>query len=374
MLHLFNKVYLEFDDRINVDLDRVVVSERYGLPMADEISKFSYGLLLGHSKNWDNFYKELSLEEFIIMLKRHSEQNKKKLIIYCDRKNYIEFAATWLSIMMPKLDYPTYRTITDLLIYRERCVANTQLSSQNSIDISPIFESFTEEEWKAGWDNRVQGQISPALMGVNLSYEFLLANYLAGDRHYVEPLLKTSHMFLRRFFQEQFTDNRQMVLLNINNHRFQDALGFTKEQLDIQGNPLKDIPELYYYHDPKIWKQPTTVSSGVYGICELSGLTDSQIEGLKSTILRVFDSFEGMLTNSTVFEGIDFLDVACREGMTQEELDELIELVSDNPFDTCFVPRFDYENLNFPLFLHILRSYHDGDLNHLKKMIIHSVE
>jgi hypothetical protein len=181
-------------------------------------------------------------------------------------------------------------------------------------------------------------------------------------------------MFLRRFFQEQFTDNRQMVLLNINNHRFQDALGFTKEQLDLQGNPLKDIPELQYYYDPKIWKQPTTISSGVYGICELSGLTDSQIEGLKSTILRVFDSFEGMLTNSTVFEGIDFLDVACREGMTQEELDELIELVSDNPFDTCFVPRFDYENVNFPLFLHILRSYHDGDLKQLKKMIIHSVE
>jgi hypothetical protein len=374
MLHLFNKVYLEFDDRINLNYDRIVVSEKYGVPMLEDLEKITYGSLLGFAKCWSSYHKQTSFEEMICLLKQHSEHTKKKIFIYCDRKSYMKFSATWLNVMMPELDYETYRVITNLMVYRERCVANTQLSSQNSIDISPIFDEFREAEWEEAWVDRLHGQISPALMGVSLSYEFLLANYLGGDRNYTEDLLKTSHMFLRRFFQELFTDNRQMVLLNINNHRMQTALGYNTVEIDYTEDPLKQIPFFKYYCDPVIWKTPTTLSSGLYGICDLNGIDQKRIDGLRNTLLSVYEKFEGMVTNTTVFESLNLLEIACRDSMTVRELNKIIDKISAEPFDTCLIPRLDYENVNFPLYLHILRSYHEGKISHLKKFTIHKIQ
>lgn len=372
MLHLFNKVYLEFDNKINVGIDRVVISEQYGIPMSSEFEKYTYGKLIRYTKSIKDLSSKITFDDFILELKEHNTRSNKKLIVYCDRTNYIRFMASWFKLMMPNLDYETYKTLATLTIYRERCVSNTQLSSQNAVDVGPIFEEFTDADWQDGWDNKILGQISPALMGVSISYEFLLANYLGGDRNYLEPLLKTSHLFMRRFFQEQFTDNRQMVLLNINNHRLQEALGYNSIT-DFSKNPLKDIEVFQYYADEEIWKTTSTISSGVYGICNLSKLSQEKINGLRNTILNVFESFEGMQTNTTVFEGFRFLEVACRDEMTEEELEDLILLISQSPFDTCFVPRFDFENLNFPLFLHLLRKYHEQDIKYLEKFIIHTV-
>lgn len=374
MLHLFNKVYVEFDNKINVDIDRVVISEQFGIQMSAEFEKYTYGQLIRYSKNIQELNKEITFDNFILELKGHSTRTNKKLIVYCDRKNYVRFMASWFTLMMPNLDYETYKKISELTIYRERCVSNTALSSQNAVDVGPIFDNFTEQDWQDGWDNKILGQISPALMDVSISYEFLLANYLGGDSNYTQELLKTAHLFLRRFFQECFTDNRQMVLLNINNHRMQQALGYAEIPLDYSGDPLKEIPFFQYYTDPVIWKTPTTLSSGLYGMCNLAGLDKDRIEGLKQTTLSVYEKFEGMITNTTIFESFDWLDIACRDSMTIDELDLIVDKISDAPFDTCLIPRMDYENVNFPLYLHILRSYHEGDFEHLQKFIIHRVE
>ena len=372
MLHLFNKVYLEFDNKINVDIDRIVISDQFGNPMASDFEKYTYGVLIQYAKSLEELSQSVSFDELMLQLKAHGDYSKKKIIIYCDRSNYLKFLASWMKLMLPSLDFNTFKDIANLTIYKERCVSNTQLSSQNAITVDDIFNPFTEQDWKYGWDNKIEGQISPAEIGVSISYEFLLANYLAGDDNYLEPLLKTAHMFMKRFFQEQFTDNRQMVLLNINNPRLQQALGYSGTA-DVTGNPLKSIDVLEYYADEEIWKTTTTVSSGVYGICNLSNLSQEKIDGLRNTILNVFSSFEGMQTNTTVFEGFRFLEVACRDEMTREELDDMISCISESPFDTCFIPRFDFENVNFPLFLHVLRKYHEQDTAYLQKFIIHSV-
>lgn len=51
MLHLFNKVYLEFDHKINVDIDRVVISNQFGIQMSTEFEKYTYGRLLAYAKH-----------------------------------------------------------------------------------------------------------------------------------------------------------------------------------------------------------------------------------------------------------------------------------------------------------------------------------
>jgi hypothetical protein len=98
------------------------------------------------------------------------------------------------------------------------------------------------------------------------------------------------------------------------------------------------------------------------------------MNGLRDTTLSVYENFEGMITNTTIFESFDWLDIACRNSMTLDELNEIVDKISAEPFDTCLIPRMDYENVNFPLYLHILRSYHEGNIEHLQKFIIHRVE
>jgi hypothetical protein len=53
--------------------------------------------------------------------------------------------------------------------------------------------------------------------------------------------------------------------------------------------------------------------------------------------------------------------------MTQEELDSILDFLVSDPFDTCLVPRFDFQNVNFSLMLHILKLKKDGNTSELNK-------
>jgi hypothetical protein len=70
MLHLFNKVYLEFDDKIEINFDRVVISEKYGIQMLQLLDQVAYGKLITFGKSYDevidgDFYKFIeSIRDF----------------------------------------------------------------------------------------------------------------------------------------------------------------------------------------------------------------------------------------------------------------------------------------------------------------------
>jgi hypothetical protein len=145
-------------------------------------------------------------------------------------------------------------------------------------------------------------------------------------------------------------------------------MGFTEDQVDItKPNLLVDIPPLYYYGDESIWKMTTDVSSGVYGIADIGGLPQEKIDGLRNTILNVYAKFEGMPTNYTVFDSFNWLEYACADSMTKEQMDIVLDFVVNDPFDTCLVPRFDFRNINFPLILHFIRMKKENKLAELSK-------
>ena len=47
MLHLFNKIYLELDDKIELNYDRVVIGT-CGVPLADRVADVTSGQLLSY--------------------------------------------------------------------------------------------------------------------------------------------------------------------------------------------------------------------------------------------------------------------------------------------------------------------------------------
>ena len=54
MLHLFNKVYLDFDSKIEINLDRVVISEQNGYPIYQALGLVAQGELFAFEKSLDS--------------------------------------------------------------------------------------------------------------------------------------------------------------------------------------------------------------------------------------------------------------------------------------------------------------------------------
>jgi hypothetical protein len=119
MLHLFNKVYLEFDDKIEINFDRVVISEKYGIQMLQLLDQVAYGKLITFGKSYDevidgDFYK------FIESVRDFGIESNKKIIIYCDKSSYKKFTAQWFKSTLPNLNFDAFKTIVDHTIYNQR--------------------------------------------------------------------------------------------------------------------------------------------------------------------------------------------------------------------------------------------------------------
>ena len=367
MLHLFNRTYLEFDDKIEINFDRIVISERYGIPMYSELDKIAYGKLISFGKTVDEVIPDIAT--FVEEIYAYSKETDTKTIVYCDKQNYVKFLCVWFTAICPNLDEPSFQQFVDLTIYKERVVSNTQLSQVSSLDMTTLWGGLGDVSTIWNETEVVPTQVARIkALNLNFSYEFLLAEYFSGSKNNVKNLQVTLHKFLRRWFEECFTDNRQMVMLNLLNYRFQEALGFTQDQVDItKPSLLADIPPFAYYGDQTIWKAPTDISYGLYGNVDLAGLSQDKIDGLRNTILNVYGKFEGMPIDVSAFKSFNWLEYACADSMTKTQMDTVLDFVVEQPFDTCLVPRFDFRNVNFPLILYFIRMKKEQNTTVLSK-------
>lgn len=359
MLHLFNKVYLEFDDKIEINFDRVVISERYGIQMLQQLDKVAYGQLISFGASYNEVVGG-DFAGFVATLRDFGKASNKKIIIYCDKEAYKKVIAQWFKSTLPNLDFDTFKNIVDYTVYNQRIVSNTQLSSVYSVDLNCLWEGL--DDIQEAWDSTVE--INPVLfknLELNYSYEFLMATYLSGDDSKKEELKATMHMFLRRWFKELLADNRQMVLFNIVNHKFLSTFDINPADIDITSlDPLSNIEQFKLYADDEIWER----DQNQYGVCKLEGLPAEKAEALVALLIKVYDEFEGMQIDRSVFGMLKFITAVTGEGLSDEDLDSIITYVVQTPCDTCLVPRFDFQNVNFPLLQYFLtEKFNERDLS-----------
>ena len=363
MLHLFNKVYLSLDDTIELNLDRVVIGTK-GLPLLDLLSKSTNGVLLSYNQNFPTNFVEL-----ISSIKSHTDTTGKKLVIYANKDNYKKFLTTWIKTILPGIDLTSFQKLVQLSVYKERVINNTQLQSVSSLDMTQLWEGLGSfdtlfNETTISADDRA----SIKSLSLSYSYEYLLADHFSGSANYTSSLNSTVHLFLRRWFKEMFTDNREMVLMNLLHKSFQTGLSFTESDVDLNAtNPISGISSLQYYSDTSIWEQKDNLSSGVYGICKIEGLDQTKIDGLRTLIKKVFADVEGMEINRTMFSALDYLELAAKDSISNDEMNTVLDFVVTNPFDTCLVPKFDFQNVNYVFVHHLLNLKRDNNNEALTK-------
>jgi hypothetical protein len=357
MLHLFNKAYLELDDKIELNIDRVVISEINGVPVADSLTRVVQGVLINYNKNLDN----ISFVDLINQIHTHGQTSNKRIVVYCDKSNYIKFATKWLKTLLPNLDLNSFSKLIELTIYKERIISNSQMQSvvpvkQDTLweglgDVSSSFNSIT-----------VSNEDRQSIKNLNLkySYEFVLADHFSGSSNYTSSLKTVVHLFLQRWFKELFKDNREMVLLNLLNKNFQTALNFTETNIDLtSSNPISGVSSLQYYSDNTIWSKENT--------CNIEGLEQQQIDGLRNLVKKIYGDVEGMEIDNAVFGMLDYLEYSAKTSITTEELNTILNFVVQNPFDTCLIPKFDFQNVNFVFVQHLLNLKRDNNTGALTK-------
>lgn len=367
MLHLFNKVYLEFDSNIELGLDRVVVSETNGFKVAEALDKFSAGELIAFGKTWEETLGDKDFITFLLELRYHQANTNKKIVIYCDKESYKKVIAVWFRAIMPNLDLESFTSIVNYTIYHQRIVNNTQMASVHSLYLNHLWEDFGDlsDVWEESAVLVTDQNIADiGNSNLSFSYEYLLAEYFSGEFSRRQELLDTAFMFTERFFKELFTDSRQMVLLNIENHRFQAALGYDQSAVDItKVDPLSSIEQLAPYSDSDIWLR----SSNQYGVCNLRGVSSEKIKAISDLLVYIFDTVEDMETDMTKFQAIGWAQYVSKGHLTQTELDGMLDFVIQYPFDTCLVPRFDFQNVNYTLIQHFINLKKQDNNSALQK-------
>ena len=357
MLHLFNKTYLEFDDKIELNFDRVVISQINGVNILDSLNSVVQGKLISYNTDLDN----LNFVDLVTELNSYGQTSNKKIMIYCDKNNYIKFATKWLKIILPNLDVNSFSKLIELTIYKERVISNSQMQSvvpvsQDTLweglgDMSSSFNSITISD---------KDRQSIKSLNLNYSYEFLLTDHFSGSTNYTSYLKTVVHLFLQRWFKELFKDNREMILLNLLNKNFKTALDFTENDIDLtSSNPISSVSSLQYYSDDSIWTKENNLT--------VEGLTQQQIDGLRNLVKKIYGDVEGMEIDNAVFGMLNYLEYASKTSITEEELNTILNYVVENPFDTCLIPKFDFQNVNFVFVQHILNLKRDIDTEKLTK-------
>jgi hypothetical protein len=363
MLHLFNKTYLEFDGKIELNFDRVVISNINGVNIADFLDKAIQGKLIKYGKNLD----DLNFTNLITELHSYGQTSNKKIIIYCDKTNYIKFLVKWIKTILPSINLESFNRFVNLTVYKEKITQNTRLQSVVPLKLDTLkqglgdlTESFNSETITDESRNSIKN------LNLNYSYEFLLSDYFSSSTNYTNSLKSVLHLFLRRWLKEAFTDNREMILLNLLNKNFQKTLGFTENDINLNSdNPISSVSSLQYYADETIWKQ--NEKTGIYDVCNIENLSQEKINGLRNLLKNIYLNVEEMEINRTLFSAFDYLELAAKDTITETEMNTVLNFVVQNPFDTCLVSTFDFQNVNYVFLHHILNLKRDNNIEALTK-------
>jgi len=295
MFHLFKKVYLDFDDKINMGYDRVICSqENGGNIVAPDLDKYFYGEQIATAKTSEELttVKFKSTLELLQKLNDRTDQLDKRVIIYCDKDSYYKLAIEWMKIILPNCDVDNAWKFFKSHIFKEKNFVNSRMSASTTFAHGAdewlvdkvIFEQFWSE---VKVTTSTRKKFAPFLKSIltSLKVEFLLAGYLY-DKRYGEELAKVISPLVKKDLEKFLYEHKEIILVHFQSPVFQKLLGcvngpYTFDNFyDMYKDPNKYCELMFR---PEIWGETRTSmfapSSG--GKIVLSAFNEDDIQKLK---------------------------------------------------------------------------------------------
>lgn len=231
MLHLFNEVFIEQEERLSVPVGSrvIVISSVYNTDMHTNPSCISCVDTL------DQLLGEGTLENFFLSTMALTG----KVVIYANDEAFARIMTSWLksSTNMGRPEFETY-----LKVYKFRCITNSK-HWYNLFD-----------ELDAAWDS------APAYNFTSIdfipSYEFLLATAFINPNFSKKDKLKfLLTKFIKREYEDVILEVRKHIDSLILDQDVQTLLGGTEYTTDLDIEGIKEaLPKMQLYRSP-YWRE-----------------------------------------------------------------------------------------------------------------------
>jgi len=311
MFHLFNKVYLSSDKLIDINFDRVVISNENGVRSLESIEQYSQGILSIYGKNLNEAIINSSTKDFSGLIKKLIEDtnvSNKKLIIYVDDQSFINFLSHWLKFIFNNIDSSSAWKIVNSYVDKEKKYLNWRKLSTSGSNVI-LFENITEELFKQIFNNTNVSFNETTYNSIKsgLSFEILLASYLFEKNSVGEHLKNTLKNILHRSMQELVLEIKHTVYKNIKKPLFANL-----------------IDDISFFTSSTLYKSEILGQVGSSSRVDIINATNEDIEKFKTVSKSIFENWEEFQTTSTIINKVDLLDYI-RKDLTDEDITYIIE-------------------------------------------------
>lgn len=345
VFHLFKKVYIEFDDGIDLNNDRIVISEINGVPMMHALDEVTYGTLVAHASSLEELVGEdKQYENFLQFFNAVNHQvnsSDNRLIIYCDKANFVKLAITWLKIIMPSISHnAAYNIISSYQFQIRMFGTSDSFSYRRPYRLTQVDQYVTEQEFYATFSSTTVNSSVYAgfvnLIKPTLSLEYILASYLFNGSC-KEELKTIAHSKISLGMQQFMYECKAYILENLLNKetisRFSPTIDYTPANLE---SVIRD-PAFNVWFDASIWGVESIAVPHAKSLIYFNRITASQYDKIKAH-LEIFFA-ESFLTPS---EGLDetarawadrkfsILNLCRKETLTDSDLTTLVNAQLDN--------------------------------------------
>lgn len=234
MFHLFNKIYLDFDEKISLSQNRILVSaEHGGIRVYDDLGVVFYGKAIASVKSVNDLFGENkpydSFADLLNAAKQCNATDDRPVYIYCDLDSYYHLASQWLKLILPNANATDGWKFFKSHIFKEKNFVNSRISATQRF-ASSVSETWQLEEAKFlhYWEN---GDIPPGddwsefinSVKSKLRVEFLLASYLYDGR-YAEELAICMSPLVKKDLEKFLYEHKEILLVHFQKPLFQQLL------------------------------------------------------------------------------------------------------------------------------------------------------
>jgi hypothetical protein len=335
MLHLFDKVYIVSDVLVNINFDRVVISQQYGKQMSEALDKIAYGDLIAYGATVDEALTNSTFPEFIQLIKNKAAESNKKIIIYADDLSFSKFTSLWFKSIFKNISAESAWLILSSYIEKEKLMKGSREAYTSTT--TEIFPLLTEEQFT----NDFSSAQSHDLVGVesSISFEILLANYISNNTHKEE--LKSSVInILKRALTELAIEIKYSYVKNFKNPKYPviaDGQSFFTNSSIYTGLNLGRV-------------------SSQHNTTDLSNATDEDIAKFKTVANSIMLDWEQFQPQSTIFSLIQFVDVIRQPEITDADLELIIDFEKNTLGTIRIFSSADEEKINIYFLRHVLSS------------------
>ena len=379
MLHLFKKVYIEFDTRMSVAHDRVVISQQLGVPMDDIQQQIAGGTLINYGKNLEDVVggpdaPYSSLVDMFMQLAVREETTDKTTLIFVDEVSFLPIVVKWFKMLLPNIKPKQIQQIVESYVFRQEVFSNAKFSLSDieaKYDNAELIEMLRIQEFfeDAGFDSD-DAAVFLDTVEDSLGIEYLFASYLYNGSH-KENLKKRMKPLLTKDLEKYLYELKEILLVHTLNPNLQSQLSMNKTYTFDNLNEIIDetAPLVRVFFDPRLWTRPGLQTESSRGTIRWMNFTADDIEKIREfgTIVGGIWEEEKFYTmiKSDIMK-LDFIPYLQQNVFTDEALDVIMRFELAKEHTTGSYNAISQRTVNNYLVDHVIFSYKNNDMDAIK--------